>query len=221
MYKKYNKGGKIYKRNFKKKKSYQKPMRYKVADMAYQAFRGVNYLKGLVNAELHSADFTASAQNITNTGSVIPLTTIAQGDNYNNRQGNSILAKYLFGRMEFAKNSSATSTFIRLMFIQDTQQIGDTDPGIADILSSSSTISSLNQFQKGRFSVLRDTTIRLEPNQTTDVMKVNLKLPFHIKFNGTSGSDIQKNGVYLVVLSNESTNYPVFSYNLRISFYDN
>lgn len=204
-----------------KKSVYKKPMRYKVADMAYSAFQGVKYLKGLVNAELHSADFTNTGVSIPNTGSIVEFTTIAQGDNYNNRQGNSILAKYLFGRLEFVKHGSSNYTFIRVIYFVDTQQISDTSPAVTDVLASASTISPLNQFQKGRFSILKDMTVRLDTNVITHTEKVSLKLPFHIKYNGTSGGDLQKNGVYMLVIGSEPTNTPLYSYNMRISFYDN
>lgn len=209
------------KKKYGKKKMYKKPLRYKVADMAYTAYKGVRYLKGLVNAELHSNDFTATASTIPNTGTIVPFTSIAQGDNYNNRQGNSILAKYLFGRMEFVKHALSNYTFIRMIFFRDTQQLGDTDPGVSDVLSTANTLSPLNQFQKGRFSIMKDKTIRLDANKTTSNMKIKIKLPFHIKYNGTSGADIQKNGIYLLIIGSEPTNVPLYSYNLRLSFYDN
>lgn len=205
----------------KKKRVYKKPLRYKVADMAYSAFRGVRYLKGLVNAELHSADFSATGTAIPSSGSIVPFTAIAQGDNYNNRQGNSILAKYLFGRMEFVKNGSSNYTFIRVIFFRDTQQIGDTDPAVTDVLSSANTLSPLNQFQKGRFTIMKDMRVRLDTNKITSSYKIKIKLPFHIRYNGTTGGDLQKNGVYMLVIGSEPTNTPLYSYNFRISFYDN
>lgn len=214
-YKKYNN-----KRRYKKR-AYVKPLRYKVADMAYQAYRGVSYLKGLVNAELHHYENTTSGTAISSTGHITNLTPISVGDNNSNRTGNSVLSKYLFGRMEFGKSSSASQTFIRIIIFCDQQQVADTAPAVADVLSSASTLSPLNSFQVGRFKILKDMVIRLDSNNTTYNEKINIKLPFHTKFNGTSGTDVQKNGVYILAISNEATNTPSYSYNLRYSFYDN
>lgn len=208
------------KRRYSRRRTYKKPMRYKAADMAYKAFKGVRYLKGLVNAELHSFENTASAY-INDSGSVVHLTGISQGDLSINRNGNSILSKYLFGRMHFKKDTNAPITFLRVMIVQDKQQVSDTSPVISDILSSVSTISPLNHDSHGRYKILKDMTVRLDSNKLTAAYKINVKLPFHTKFNGTTGADIQKNGVYLVLLSDQSTYTPIVDYSLRFSFYDN
>lgn len=203
------------------KRAPPKPARYQAADMAYKAYQGVQYLKGLVNAELHTFDTDVASVAIPSTGYIRHLSDVNQGDQYFNRQGNSILAKFLFGRLEFTKSSSATDTFIRLMIIKDNQQVGDTTPNISDILTNVNTKSSLNPNSKGRFKVLKDELLRFDVNSTGDYRKYNLSLPFHIKYNGTTGVDIQKNGVYIVMISNEAVNTPNCGYSLRLSYYDN
>lgn len=209
-----------YRRRYRRR-VYKKPLRYKVADMAYSAVKGVSYLKGLVNAELHHYDNITLGSSINNTGTIYHLNPIPVGDNNAERNGNSILSKYLFGRMEFVINGSSTYTFIRCIFFTDKQQIGDTSPGVTDVLSTASQTSPLNSFSAGRFKILKDMTIRLDTMHPSSNRKIMMKLPFHSKYNGTSGSDIQKNGLYLLVICNEPVNTPAFSYNLRYSFYDN
>lgn len=208
-------------RRYVKRRLYKKPMRYRVADMAYKAFKGVKYIKGLVNAEMHHYDNTVSGLPISSTGSVALLNPISIGDNNSERNGNSILSKYLFGRLEFAKNPSSTQTFIRIIIFNDKQQIGDTPPAVTDVLSSASTLSPLNSFQSGRFKILKDMKISLDVNKTISSYKISVRLPFHSKYNGTTGLDIQKNGLYILMISNEPTNTPSYSYDLRYSFYDN
>lgn len=199
----------------------KKPMRYKIADTAYKAYKGVKYLKGLVNAELHHWETDVSNAQPSTTGIVKHLSDLTIGDLATNRTGNSILAKYLFGRIQFSKNTAAPITFIRCMIVKDNQQIGDTSPLISNILSSVSTYSPLNPNTAGRFKIMKDFTIKLEATKTASQIKINMKLPFHIKFNGSTGVDIQKNGLYFVMLSNEPINFPSVYYNLKLSFYDN
>lgn len=53
------------------------------------------------------------------------------------------------------------------------------------------------------------------------VLPVNLRFDHHIRYNGSASSDIQKGGIYMMVLSNEATNGSSFTYNLRLGYYDN
>lgn len=213
----------VYRRRYRRRRrTYKKPMRYKVADMAYKAYKGVRYIKSLVNAEVKNLDTTSTGINVSSTGTVISLNSIAQGDSQSNRDGLSILTKYLFGRIDTGLVAPAVSTFIRIIFFIDKQQQGDTTPSVTDVLQSSTTLSPLNTFQKGRFKILRDKTVILNPaSRTNSNHKFNIKLGHHIRYNGTSGTDIQKGGVYMLLLSNEPTNAPVVAYNLRLTYYDN
>lgn len=211
-----------YKRRYRRRRRRPtKPMRYKVADTAYKAWKGVRYLKGLVNAEMHAFDNTNSVTINNSPGVVDHLSAIAVGDGNGDRSGLSILAKYLFGRLIFTKSPSATDTFIRMIIIKDNQQISDTPPTISQLLASTSVVSPLNKNTFNRFKILMDRTIRLDANKTSTNMKINLRLPYHTTYNGTSGTDIQKNGTYILFISNESVNLPSVQYDLRFSFYDN
>lgn len=206
-----------------KRRSYKPkmPTRYKVADMAYQALQGVNYIKGLVNSEKHMLDTTGTGVSITQAGTVTALSAIPQGDTIDSRNGNSVLAKTLFGRIELLFNTSATATFIRFVVIVDNQQVSDSPPAITDVLEAANTRAPLNKNTKGRYSVLLDKTYQLENNTKLIADKFNIPLDFHIKFNGTTGADIQKNGIYHFILSNEPTDQPLYSYYWRLSYHDN
>lgn len=206
-------------RRYRKKP--EKPMRYKVADTAYKAYQGVQYLKGLVNAELHAFDNIETSRAVGTGGYVQTLNNIPIGDTNGDRTGNSLLAKYLFGRIHATRNTAATNTFIRVMIVQDTQQISDSAPAISDVLQTVNVLSPLNKNTFNRFKVLKDMTIRLDDNQTSDNYKINIKLPFHCHYNGSLATDIQKNGLYVMYVSNEAANAPFIDHNLRFSFYDN
>lgn len=212
-----------YNRNYKKR-SYKKPWynrKYTPSEVAYRAFKGVNYLKGIINSEKHHHTLNSSVTPSTS-GSVISLHEIAQGDTDSTRTGNSILAKSLAFRFLINMNPSATQTYVRILLIQDKQQIADTGPSITDVLHSASVQSLLLIQHIGRFQVLHDQVVDLDNSlRTTKMTKLYKKLHTHIRYNGSAASDIQKNGYYLMVLSNEATNTPTVFYNTRLSFYDN
>lgn len=203
-------------------RKYAKPMRYKVADMAYKAFRGFQYIKGLVNSETFFIVNSASSTPDTS-GSVIHLSPVSIGDGQSARTGNSILAKNLFGRIVFNQNVTAVTTRIRFLILRDTQQIGDTSPAVTDVLNSADVLSPLNAtLYPGRFNILYDQLILLDDTlRQTCSRKIYIKLNNHIKYNGSATSDIAKNGLYMLMISTQGTNTPTVDYNLKLSYHDN
>lgn len=190
--------------------------------LAIQAYKGVRYLKGLVNSEMLHNQVSGSVSVNNSTGQVISLTSIGQNDTDAGRTGNSILARNLFIRLGITQNSSATSTFYRIMLVLDTQQVADTAPTIAQILQSASTLSPLNDDNTGRFKIMQNWFFTTDNTKnTTRVIEKYYKIYKHVRFNGTTSSDIQKNGMYLVMLSDQSTNTPSIAYNVKLGYHDN
>jgi len=196
--------------------------KYNAAQLAHKAYKGVMYLKGLVNSEMFHL-VTASNTTVSNTGTVIHCTAIAQGDNIGSRQGNSILLRNVLARITLEQNASATSSFYRVMLVFDTQQVGDTAPGVSDILNSVSTLSSLNVAQPGRFSVLKNWFLETSNGQgTAKILEFyDGNIMTHVKYNGTANTDIQQNGLYLLLLSDQASNTPTVTYNIKIGYHDN
>lgn len=191
--------------------------------LAQKALRGVRYLKGLVNAEKYHLDTVVSAA-ISTTPSITHLTAVANGDGDGARTGNSILLRGLSFSMTWNMNASATNTWIRMVLVQDTQQIGDTAPAFTDVFDSGSSniINLLNKNTLGRFKIIRDKVISFSSNSKTDYQKKGfIKFYNHVRYNGTASSDIQKMGLYLMFVSSEATNTPTVSSFWRIFYYDN
>lgn len=198
----------------------RKPMRYRVADLAYKAYRGVRYIRGLVNSEKKHHDVTWTPT-VNTTGTTRSLTSIAQGDGISTRDGNSILVKSLYFRMSSQLNSGATASFVRFIVFQDKQQVADTTPGVTDVLETADYLSHLNRANLGRFKILRDVTYGLDGNTVVRVFKRYIYLNTHIRYNGTASTDIQKNGLHVLAISNEATNVPTVDFNFSISYHDN
>lgn len=220
------------KRRYRKKRSYRprrgsrapwynRPIRYSVSDIASMAYKGVNYLKGLVNSEVYKFDTDTSSSPST-AGTITHLSAIAQGDAENSRSGNSIYLRSVLVNGVMQIHASATSTTYRIMIVSDSQQVGDTSPAISDILNSVGVTSALNRGTVGRFSVLYDKMFNINTAATpTRCHKIFLPMLRHVRFNGAATTDIQRNGIYLVLISNEATNTPSFAYFSRCSYHDN
>nr|UOF76702.1 capsid protein [Cressdnaviricota sp.] len=211
------------KKKFKTKEWYDK--KYSIGDMANSAWRATKYLASMINSEVMKLDTTvtlgAAQYNIT------ALNAIAQSDALNGRTGNSILLKNIAIKGSMQINGSVTAnTRIMLALVMDTQQIGDTNPSVSDIFTSNTDPHSLlNSSNVGRFKVIKRWNYWLTPAsggkpiaQLEYFKEFNLT---HTRYNGTSSNDIQKNGLYLVQITSEATNYPTNSFNVRLSYHDN
>lgn len=189
---------------------------------ATKAWSGVQQIRKLINVEEHRVD-TSVATTIDNAGSVTHLTGVANGDTASTRTGSSILLKGLHMRFALISHASAATTVIRILVIKDKQQVADTTPTVTGVLNSADVVSHVVPDFTERFTILRDMTHTLDlvgsPIKTFD-----FKLPLtgtHVRYNGTATTDVQQNGIYLLLLSNQSTNVPTISSIHRLTFYDN
>lgn len=197
--------------------------KYSPSELASKAYNGVKYLKGLINVEKHYVDVSNGAQNVDTTGFVTLLSAIAQGDDVNNRNGNSILAKTLYWRSIVLRDASNVNpcNFVRIMIIKDLENTG-TAPTIADILASATVYSPLNVDHTSRYQVLADRVIPLPLNGAEgNQLKLFIPINDHLKFTGSASTDVYKNAIYVMGLSDVGLNPPVMGYNSRIGFYDN
>lgn len=202
-------------------RSYPRINRYmSLAGRTFKLQRQVNFIKGMVNAEKHYVDVDLSV-NPSNTGSVQLINTIAQGDDVNNRQGNSVLCKYLRFIMNGAMNGSATNTIIRIIIFCDTANQGVT-PSVTDYLTGANTTSFKNVDNHKRFVTLRDKTYHMSINGVREIADyIYCKTNFHLRYSGAGSTSVLQNALYLLIISNEATNTPVVTIQSRTAFYDN
>lgn len=204
---------------------------FDIATIAQSAWQGVKYLKGLVNSEAHLLDtvgYIDPTSSTSSTANCVHLNGIAQGDNIMDRTGNSCLLKRLDikGYVQMNSASSANDQGVRLAVVMDTQQVSD-DTTITwqDVFEAVQPLTSfLQDSQLGRFTVLYDKVFHLSDlaGSFRKEFSVSVPLGVHVRFNGTAGTDIQKNGIWLMSVSDEAaTSYPRVVYNARLRFHDN
>lgn len=190
------------------------------AKMAYVAYRGVKTLRGLVNVEKKYIDDNIG-QTIPNTGIVDLISAVAAGDDVTNRNGNSILAKYLVLKGFVRMSASATATNVRVMIVRDLNNQGS-NPTVADILDGATDVSLLNKDNTSRFWILYDKMFSLSNNGTQQVsLDIYRRLNFHLKYSSTVSTAVLSNAIYLVAIADEPTNVPQIQGVSRIAFYDN
>ena len=213
-----------YRKRYRKKKRSKQPWyerKYTASQLAKKAWKTAKWLKSVVNVEKKLQDNTVSTS-LSSSPGVTHLTNIQQGSGQGQRDGTSLKLTSLFVQGQMVMNASATSTLIRLVWVIDNQQVGDTTPNYTDIYEAANTLAPLNKNTLGRFTVLKDMRIPFSPNGTTNkVFEFYMPLNHHVRYNGTASTDIQKGGLYLVTISNEPTNTPTIDIRNRVRFVDN
>lgn len=196
--------------------------RYSAVELAGKAWSGVKMLKGLVNVEKHYFDTTDSGS-LSNAGSVTLLSGIAQGDDVNSRNGNSVLAKTLLMRYHYERAASNTAlvNYVRMMIIKDLENTGSA-PTVTDVLASADVNSPLNVDHTSRYQVIRDKLYAFSTNGTEGkIGKEFIKINDHLKFTGSAGSNVYKNALYCLLITDQSANPPGYAWQARLGYYDN
>lgn len=206
---------------YRRYSSYSK--RPSVNKMATYAWKGVKSIRSLINVERKYHDVSASTTP-NSSGTIINLSNIAQGNDYNNRDGNSILLQSHLMRFDMGNNASALQTFIRCIIFSDNDQRG-ADPAVTDVLESAGTNSPLNHFVNKRFTIYRDFKVNLETNNQTACKKLFYRFPTptHCKYQSTAGADASnyEGAMYMLLISDQGTNTPTINWHSRLRFTDN
>lgn len=183
------------------------------------------------DAEDHYFDVTASqgagGANYSSAGTVEVLSAVAQGDSYSGRTGEQINPKSLMIRFYAQGNPSWTNpSNLRVIVFQDMQIRSSTLPTVADILETTSYISDINHIAVNakRFRILMDRHVVLDPtaaNLYADGSGINFNLSR--KLNGkitytNSSTGTQKGNIFMLVISDQATNTPGFTYYSRLVF---
>lgn len=150
------------------------------------------------------------------TGSVVDMTSIAQGLDTSARVGRRIHAVSLVATGFCQIHASATHSTLRMTLVRDKSGT-TTQPAIADLFQDVTEFRNLKPplsrpQQRGRFQILADRKYLLDTNNKESyIVNIFKKLNFDVDFTGTAVTDEGKNHIYLFIASSEATNDPVVS----------
>lgn len=209
----------------RKRRAKTRNKRIAYGDVMKQVMSDVLYIKSQFNAEDKWIDIANGGTNILNSQTLVLLNGMATGNTSVTRVGQSIKAVDLQFNLSITVNSSATASFLRCIILRDEQPNGAA-PSAANILNvGGNFLSPRNVGYNNRFHVFYDELFAVCLNGPQNKVISFIKpFGFHTNYNtGSAGdiTDITKNSLYLVLLSNESTNGVVVSYYSRFSFLDN
>jgi len=194
--------------------------------LAKRTMTGLNEIRKLINIESKIIDISASNTSIPATGTVVCLSQVVQGLDYNNRVGDSLRLQRLTFRARLFENGSATNSVVRVLIFRDLDGYG-TAPTTGTVLDSlggnNNPLSHYNWLNSDRFSILFDEMLTLDTAGTPSYpVYFDSSHQGHVKYLGTSAAAASngKGSVYLLFCSDEATNTPTIAYSSRIVFTD-
>lgn len=194
--------------------------------MAKRTAVGLNEIRKLINIEEKQLVTTVASTSFDTNGVIQPISRIAQGTNYTDRVGNSIKMQHIEVRGRLFKASAATTSVLRVLLVRDLDGYG-TLPAVTDILetvgSATAPLTQYDFLNRKRFSILYDELLTL--NSTGDssaVFEISMPHEGHILYLGTTAAAASdgKGSLYMVFVSDETTNTPSFAFSSRIVFTD-
>lgn len=171
---------------------------------------------------------------ITSTSEAKHLTAIPQGDGNGARDGDHVmLTRVRLRGIMTSNNSSGGQTMIRVLIVQNLRQQPDTDAQMTSQFTSGD-VYGFNLANQGFHNLLvhhdqvyvipNGQEVAATPTFSTGVRFVSLDIkpryPVKVSFNESTGADIDRNGFYAIIVSNNSSVAPSFSYEAFVDFTD-
>lgn len=178
-------------------------------------------LRGRSGGELKFVDTVITAASMNLTGLVQPVNLIAQGDDYNQRDGRRVsLRSFMIRAKAIPEDATTLPTLCRLMLVLDKQSNSGAVPGLTTIITGFTSASFQNLDNRDRFVVLWDKQFVIGGQDTTTATAVytqtptivNIKKYINLKgvqttFSGTTGviGSIATNSLLLVQVADSAS----------------
>lgn len=191
--------------------------------------RGLGMMKSFINVEEKYVDTILATSTIPSTPATISLllNAIAQGDGYNQRNGQSVINKSVTINYALTMNSVAVFTSIKIALVMDKKPDVTALTTAATVYGAASNyLSQVDKEENGdRYVILKSEIINLDSAyRRTYFNKWHVDLTeTHTLWDGTTGAiaDFEKNALFIVAVSDQPTNLPVLDVNARFRYFDN
>ncbi len=187
--------------------------------VAKKALRGVREMKRDIETK-----WNRIAQNnvtVLNTGHIIELIPVAQGVGPAQRNGDKITITGIGIHANVIHENTDAISLTRCMIFVDRQNVIDSKITVAALLEEVLAFSYLKQDRRDRITVLFDKLIMLNSaSKTNETFRFWKKVRIQQKYNGAASGDIERNGTYMLLLSDRAVNKPIFQYTALMTFTD-
>ncbi len=166
-----------------------------------------------------------SNQNSTASGTIWALTQgITQGDSTLQRDGAQLKLEDTRLRMRVFMPTGAVAASLRVIIFSDSMNVGSL-PLVSDVLSSSTITASYSTVQllTSRFRIYADTIKNMTAGGIQQLcIDLNRPISKVLTYNGNTdvAASNGKNAVFLLVITDVSSNFPVYDFNVVHRFYD-
>ncbi len=186
----------------------------------------MNEIRQLINIETKILETTQSSNAFDTSGTIYPVSQIVQGLDYLNRVGDSIKLQSITFNYRIFKNTTATSSVVRILLVRDLDCQGAT-PSVGDVLQSVGTatapLTPHDWLNRKRFTVLYDRLATVNSTGDSSFTGVfNTAHEGHILYLGTAANAASqgKGSMFVVCVSDETTNTPTIAFYSRLEFTD-
>lgn len=188
---------------------------YNTRDLAKKAYSLAKKAEGKKELKHNAISITDTSPDTT--GALQELSVLAQGDTNNTRDGDVIYPTSIKMRGVLSMAGAASDTYVR--FIVFRWKSGSPS-AITDILVSGSVISFKSEANRFQSEILMDKVVNLNDSKSTSVfIQKSLRCKKYIGYN-QSTTAANRNSIWLLTLSNESTNAPTLTMGSRLYFKD-
>lgn len=160
---------------------------------------------------------------VSTVASINSLCAVQQGIQVNQRIGRKIYVKSIEFKAVITAGTAlvgSTVATVRVVILSDKQQIQSTAPAITDYMFTPSVTEPRNLYFMNRFHVLKDQIYKVDVyNPTVNIVK-RMLFSTTLEYGGAGLGDITKNGIYIILVSNNAGNAPNISYSMRVWFND-
>jgi len=187
--------------------------------------------------ELKFKDISLAATNVSNDGTTIALTTIAQGSTSSTRIGDLINVQSVTMKFLISPGSDSASRWqYRFLLVQDKQNVPDGLIAASDVIADNVNAKPdplaclVNPQNTERFNILwvselYDAGLGCGQNGSATSTQTNCVECFwqgtvKVYYNGAATSDDSKNSLYFVALTNSTASTVDFSGVARVTFTD-
>ncbi len=195
--------------------------KFKNMSIAKKALRKVNKLARTLKPEWKVYTPGLVSGSGTATGVINGLFEPAVGIDQFTRVGVKCRIMRMNVAYRWVKHPTPVDSTVRFIIYVDKRQAPDSKSAPLDVLSTVNPLSGMNTSRIKRYRILHDKVYVLSISDKTAVYhRFSKKLDFVIGFNGDLATDIESNGVYALLLSNEAVQFPGFEYDIRFYFTD-
>ena len=197
---------------------------------ANKALSMAKYLHGIINSELKSILLHNALQTVDFNGVTIHLSDVQQGDLHNQRNGMSILARYLQFNISIGLPTSGLDECNGklIIFYDKEKNYGTSNVPPTELFELAGARNGYLSYtpvnNRNRFQYITSKRFSLSANgKRSTVIHVNKKIFKHVKWEYNS-QDRLENHIYAVLITDTSsgaTDKPLFDYTHKLKFYDN